>query len=74
MQVLDRPRVAGTQATLEKMIFDFRKIKMAVAKSNENNQNRKIKCENQKQTLWGVSPTILTKKSFLQETSKKCLF
>lgn len=38
------------------MIFDFRKIKIAVAKSNENNQNRKIKCENQKQTLWGVSP------------------
>ncbi len=28
---------------------------MAVAKSNGNNQNRKIKVQNQKRTLWGVS-------------------
>ena len=39
---------------------------MAFAKSNGNNQNRKIKVQNQKRTLWGVSPNILYKKSFLK--------
>ena len=39
---------------------------MSVAKSNEKNQNRKIKRKNQKQTLWSASPNICNKKSFLR--------
>ncbi len=43
---------------------------MSVAKSNEKNQNRKIKRKNQKQTLWSASPKSNVKGAFVRVYEK----
>lgn len=77
--------MAGTQATLEKIIFDFRKIKILsqnqslifiliifdflIKKLPSQNQNEEIK----KTTLLSVDTNICTKKSFLRKTKPYCM-